>query len=79
MYMSGILEPPITQTLSINSYVYKLSDLIPHTSVQYHIYCYNDDTLVKSIVGLLDGDQYKEWVDDDYLDNFIRSKVVQSM
>jgi len=75
--MSGTIDPPkiIIENFTITRYVYNLSDLIPHTSVMYHIYCYNEDTLVKSMTGLLDGVQYKEWVDDTYLDNFIKSKV----
>jgi len=77
--MSGIVEPPKTvqEILTITRYIYTLSDLIPHTSVQYNIYCYNNNTLVKCVTGLLDGIQYKEWVDDDYLDAFIKSKVEQ--
>lgn len=77
MYMSGLIDPPktITETLTITRYIYNLSELIPHTSVKYHIYCYNGDDFVKSFTGLLEGEQYKEWVDDDYLDAFIKSKV----
>jgi len=73
--MSGIIDKTITETLTITRYVYSVSDLIPHTSVQYHIYCYNEDTLVKSLTGLLEGDLYKEWTTDDWLDDFIKSKV----
>lgn len=75
--MSGLIEPPkvIVKTLSINSYKYTLSNLIPHTSVVYTIGCYNDTTLVKSIQGILDGEQYKEWKDDDWIDAFIKQKV----
>jgi hypothetical protein len=73
--MSGIIDKTITETLTITRYVYSVSDLIPHTSIQYHIYCYNEDTLVKSLTGLLEGDLYKEWTTDDWLDDFIKSKV----
>jgi len=73
--MSGIIDKTITETLTITRYVYSVSDLIPHTSVQYHIYCYSEDTLVKSLTGLLEGDLYKEWTTDDWLDDFIKSKV----
>jgi hypothetical protein len=75
--MSGIVEPPktIVQTLEINNYKYAVYNLIPHTSVQYGIDCFQDTVLVKSIVGLLDGEQYKEWTTDEWLDAFIKSKV----
>ena len=75
--MSGIIEPPkiIVKTLEINSYKYVLYNLIPHTSVQYGIDCFQDTTLVTSITGLLEGEQYKEWTTDDWLDAFIRTKV----
>ena len=75
--MSGIVEPPkiIVETLSINNYKYALGNLIPHTSVAYGIECFHDTTLVKSIQGILDGEQYKEWTTDDWLDRFIKSKV----
>jgi len=75
--MSGTIDPPkiIVATLTINNYRYALSNLIPHTSVQYGIDCFNDTTLVKSITGLLEGEQYKEWMTDDWLDRFIKQKV----
>lgn len=75
--MSGTIDPPkiIVATLTINNYRYALSNLIPHTSVQYGIDCFNDTTLVKSITGLLEGEQYKEWTTDDWLDRFIKQKV----
>ena len=71
------LDPPIVETITINinKYRYSLSDLKPHTSVQYSIYCYNDEVLVKCITGLLEGEQYKEWTTDDWLDAFIKTKV----
>ena len=77
-YMSNHpLEPPvvIVETLTINNYKYGLGNLIPHTSVAYGIECYNDTTLVKSIIGVLEGEQYKEWTTDDWLDAFIKTKV----
>ena len=75
--MSGIIDPPkiIVATLTINNYRYALSNFIPHTSVVYGIDCFNDTTLVKSITGLLEGEQYKEWTTDDWLDRFIKQKV----
>lgn len=75
--MSGTVQPPkiIVKTLEINSYKYVLYNLIPHTSVQYGIDCFQDTTLVTSITGLLEGEQYKEWTTDDWLDAFIRTKV----
>lgn len=73
--MSGIVEPPIITAIEIKRYTYQLIDLIPHTSVQYYIHCYNDIILVKTIIGLLEGEQYKEWTTDDWIDRFIKSKV----
>lgn len=79
--MSGFftLDPPNifveTKTIKINKYSYKLSNIIPHTSVIYSICCYNDDNQVKYISELLDGEQYKEWTTDDWMDAFIKSKV----
>jgi hypothetical protein len=75
--MSRIVEPPISvvQTIKITRYEYSLSNLIPHASVQYTINCYNDNVYVKSISGILEGIQYIEWVNDDYLDAFIKAKV----
>ena len=74
---SFVVDPPkiIVETLSINNYKYALGNLIPHTSVAYGIECFHDTTLVKSIQGILEGDQYKEWTTDDWLDRFIKSKV----
>lgn len=77
-YMSNYpLEPPvvIVETLTINNFRYAISNLIPHTSVQYDIYCYKDAVFVKTITGLLEGTQYKEWTTDDWLDAFIKTKV----
>jgi len=75
--MSGIVDPPkiIVQTLEINRYTYDLINLIPHTSAQYRIFCYNGDVEIKYVTGLLEGEQYKEWTDDDWLDRFIKEKV----
>jgi len=75
--MSGIVDPPkiFVESLTINNYAYALSNLKPHTSVQYSINCFNDTIYVKSINGLLEGEQYKEWTNDDWLDAFIKSKV----
>ena len=75
--MSGTIEPPkiIMKTLEINRYTYDLINLIPHTSAQYRIFCYCGDVEIKYLTGLLEGIQYKEWIDDDWLDRFIREKV----
>ena len=64
-----------TTTLKITKYRYNVVDLIPHTSVRYHIYLYEGERIVKCISGLLEGEQYLEWKTDDYLDNFIQSVV----
>lgn len=75
--MSGTVDPPkiIVETLIINNYKYNLNQLIPHTSVVYSIECFNDDVYVKSIAGVIQGEQYKEWTNDDWMDRFIKSKV----
>ena len=75
--MSGIIEPPVilVETIPIDRFEYGLSFLIPHTSVQYGINCYTNNILVKSINGILEGEQYKEWTTDDWMDAFIKSKV----
>jgi hypothetical protein len=75
--MSGTIQPPkiILKTIEINRYTYDLINLIPHTSAQYRIFCYCDEVEVKYVTGLLEGIQYKEWIDDDYLDRFIRNIV----
>ena len=75
--MSGIVEPPkiVIETLEINRYTYDLINLITHTSAQYRIFCYCGDVEVKYITGLLEGEQYKEWTTDDWLDAFIKTKV----
>ena len=64
-----------TTTLKITKYRYVVIDLIPYTSVRYHIYLYEEEALVKHVSGLLEGEQYLEWKTDDYLDNFIQSVV----
>jgi hypothetical protein len=73
--MSGIIEPPILMTTEITRYIYTMNDLIPHTSVLYNIYCFSGDNLVKNLQGIIEGEQYKEWTNDDWLDRFIKSKV----
>ena len=75
--MSGTIQPPkiVVETLNINNFRYTLSNIIPHTSVNYSIVCYNDTCCVKVIQGLLEGEQYKEWINDDWLDRFMKEKV----
>jgi hypothetical protein len=76
-YSPGIIEPPktIIQTLVINNYMYSVYDLTPHTSIKYSIDCFYDAILVKTITGILEGEQYKEWTTDEWLDAFIKSKI----
>jgi hypothetical protein len=71
-------EIVLIETKKINKYSYALSSLIPHKSVQYNIYCYDDDVFVKSISGLLEGQDYLDWTNDDFLDAFIKAKVIAS-
>jgi hypothetical protein len=71
------INPPIVNTtiVTMNKYTYEVYNLIPHTSVQYRILLYNDENLINTIYGLLDGDEYKAWTTDDYIDDFIKTKV----
>jgi hypothetical protein len=75
--MSGTIEPPKTlvESITITQYVYSLADLIPHTSVRYNIFCYNEDVFVKAVGGIIDGEKYKEWTTDDWLDAYIKTIV----
>ena len=77
----------LIETTKINKYKYVLSNLIANKSIQYDIYCY-DDTItsdgltspvfIKHITGILEGEEYSQWINDDYLDNFIKAKVIAS-
>jgi hypothetical protein len=69
-------EIVLIETKKINKYKYCVSNLIPHTSIQYDISCFNDSIFVKQISGLLEGQEYLDWKTDDYLDNFIKAKVL---
>jgi hypothetical protein len=69
-------EIVLVETKKINKYKYVISDLIPHTSVHYDIYCFNDIVFIKQISGKLEGQEYLDWTNDDYLDNFIKAKVI---
>ena len=75
--MSEQIDPPkvIIETLNINNYRYSLGNLIPHKSVTYNIECFQDSILVKSFMGVLEGDEYQEWTTDDWLDDFIKQKI----
>jgi len=68
----------LIETKKINKYKYFLLNLIPYTSVQYVIDCFDNDVHVKCITGLLEGQEYLDWKTDDYLDNFIKAKVISS-
>jgi len=68
-------EIVLIETIKINNYKYELSNFVPHDSVQYHIYCYNDDVFIKHVTGMISGQEYLDWIDDDYLDNYIKVKV----
>jgi len=78
--MSGTIDPPktFTETATITRFVYELNNLVPHTSADYVIVCFNGDTLVKTITGVLDGIHYTEWTTDDYLDAYMKA-VVESL
>ena len=68
----------LIETKKINKYTYLLSNLIPHTSVQYDIDCFHDNVYIKRITGTLEGQVYLDWTNDDFLDNFIKEKVITS-
>ena len=78
--MDFTLESEIVfvETKKINRYNYRISNLIPHTSIQYDIYCYDGVLFIKQISGLLQGQDYLDWTNDDFLDNFIKAKVIAS-
>ena len=71
------INPPIVNTtiVTMNKYTYELVNLIPHTSVEYRIFLYDDEKFIKGIDGIVDGDEYKAWTTDDYMDDFIKTKV----
>ena len=69
------IEPPIVETILMNRYSYTLDELKLHTSVKYNISLYKDEYFVKYISGIIEGEQYKEWTTDDWMDAFIKSKV----
>ena len=71
------LDPEITfvETKKINKYSYGLTNFKPHTSVEYYIFFYYDTTLIKQISGILEGQEYLDWTNDDYLDTFIKRKI----
>jgi hypothetical protein len=71
-------EIVFVETKKINKYKYNLSNLIPHTSVRYDIYCFDDTVFIKHISGLLEGQEYVDWTNDDFLDTFIKAKVIAS-
>jgi hypothetical protein len=71
-------EIVFVETKKINNYKYLLSELKPHISVRYDIYCYDGDAFVKNITGLLEGQDYLDWTNDDFLDAFIKAKVIAS-
>jgi hypothetical protein len=73
--MSGTIDPPKAILQYITKYTYSLTNLIPHTSVSYAINCYNENAYVLTITGILEGEQYKEWTTDEWLDRFIKQKV----
>lgn len=75
--MSGTISPPkvVTETFTITTFTYILQNFEPHHRVEYTIQCFNGLVFVKTITGVLEGEEYKRWVDDDWLDAFMKSKV----
>ena len=45
-------EIVLIETKKINKYKYVVSNLIPHTSIHYDIYCFDDKDFIKQISGL---------------------------
>jgi len=74
------LDEPIVLVKQINKYKYQLTDLIPHVSISYQIWCYNsNDVFIKALNGVIEGDEYSNWGEDDnYIENIIRLRVVNS-
>jgi hypothetical protein len=73
--MSGTIDPPKVILQTINNYTYSLNTFVPHTSVNYAIDCFSDNIYVKTIIGILEGEQYKEWTTDEWMDRFIKQQV----
>lgn len=75
------LEVPVTLPKVITKFRYELSDLKPHVSVTYTVWCFSESgELVKLLGGLIDGDEYANWSrDDTYMDSLIKQKVVTQL
>jgi len=74
------LDEPIVLVKQINKYKYQLTDLIPDVSISYQIWCYNsNDVFIKALSGIIEGEEYSNWGEDDnYIENIIRLRVVNS-
>jgi hypothetical protein len=75
-----ILEEPLVLVKQINKYRYELMDFKPHLSVSYQILCYNlKDVFIKVLTGIIEGEEYANWSNDDkYIDDLMKQKVINS-
>ena len=66
------------ETKNISLYYFDLHTVIPNTSVSYSIICLDDDKKeVLRIDGLIEGEEYENWgQDDQYILDLIKSKVM---
>jgi len=74
------LEEAIVVSKLIDKYRYELMDFKPHISVSYQIYCYNSaDVFIKVLTGIIEGEEYSNWSNDDkYIDDLMKLKVQSS-
>ena len=66
------------ETKNVSLYYFDLHTVIPNTSVSYSIICLDDDKReVLRIDGLIEGEEYENWgQDDQYILDLIKSKVM---
>ena len=66
------------ETKNVSLYYFDLHTVIPNTSVSYSIICLDDDKKeVLRIDGLIEGEEYENWgQDDQYILDLIKSKVM---
>lgn len=66
------------ETKNVSLYYFDLHTVVPNTSVSYSIICLDHDkTEVLRIDGLIEGEEYNNWgQDDQYILDLIKSKVM---
>lgn len=66
------------ETKNVSLYYFDLHTVVPNTSVSYSIICLDDEKKeVLRIDGLIEGEEYDNWgQDDQYILDIIKSKVM---